>query len=460
MVKRTFMVLGVTIVLVIVAVIAYYLWTIMQTPSVSTIPHYDTLTTPPTTTSPTTTTQTPTIPIVQGLENCSSPSIIYVYVSQEQKENAEKFLETFIHEATRQGINVQNIGRCMVNATAQGWRLRLYPSLLIKGNISSLERYVEDYVDGLGIIDYSISEAVARYLQINVTYTYHVKVYVVNGLSKWTKRNITLTPEFIKTLQSIALAHVDSVERIDDNPPIKVDYRPTFLFYSKDDLTKGIIYMEKIGENYYTIKKQYMLLLATEFFMTRFVEIYFDPKVPEEDIPVVGNREAPIILYIFEDYWCPYCAKFYKVNHELITKLINNNTLQLHPLDFIVHRNVAELHALTRCLYEYTGNSSIYFNITLDLYYGFIDKGERPTIDTVLGIINKSMSNEMVNKIISCANDKVNEILDETNSFHDKYGVRATPTLLFWNRETGKGMLIEGYIDEEEFKNIIGWLRK
>ena len=238
-------------------------------------------TSPTNTSSPTNTTSQPlpppttstSTPIPEGLDNCASPSIIYAYVSKEQRDVAEKFLQVFFNEAERQGISLEGVSKCMVNASKEGLNLRIYPSLLVKGSVSSLQKHVKDNVSGLGVIDYSISEAISRYLKVNVTFTYHAKALLVSGTSKWTKTNISISDELVRTLQSIALARIDSVEEITGEPPIKIEYRPIIIFYSEQDLTKGITYLVKLEDNYYAIKKQYMLAVAG-FFGTRYVEVY------------------------------------------------------------------------------------------------------------------------------------------------------------------------------------------
>ena len=431
--------------------------TVTTSPESSTTPTQTTESTTPMspTTTPTTTTARQQN-ITEGLENCSEPALVYVYVNSNQEQKAKAFLNTFIREAGRQGIDLSNVRLCMVNATSRGWNLRLYPSIVVKGEVPSLKRYLEDSVEGYGVLDYSISEAIARYLKVNVTFTYTAKVYIVEGTTNWTHVNFNITDKLVKILQSIALARIEGVEKT-TNPPVNVPYRPALLFYSKNNLSKGIIYLESIGENYYTITRQYMIMLATNIFGTRFIEVYFKPNITET--VVVGNSNAPVTLYVFEDYWCPYCARFYSINEKVLEKLISNRTLKLVPLDFIVHREIAGLHVFMRCLYDISGNGLAYYNVTVKLYEELLS-GKKPNVDMAAKYAEDIVGKDVVDKARNCVGNRtlINLVLNETMSYNREYGVRATPTLLFYNYGLGKGMLIEGYIGSKDFENIVKWL--
>ncbi len=461
--KTIYIAIVIIIVLTVIGGAIYYSIIEKEAKTIDVETSSPTISTPPT--SPKPTTSTPSSPatttmqeqvIVKGLENCSEPALVYVYVNNDQEQKVETFLNIFIREASRQGIDLSNVGLCMVNATSRGWKLRLYPSIVVKGEIPSLKKYLEDSIEGYSVLDYSISEAIARYLKVNVTFTYTAKVYIIDGKTNWTSINLSITDNMIKTLQSIALARIESVEKT-ANPPVNVPYRPALLFYSKNNLSKGVTYLENIGENYYIITRQYMIMLVTNMFGTRFIEVYFKPNITET--VVVGNNNAPITLYVFEDYWCPYCARFYSVNEKVLEKLISNGTLKLVPLDFIVHREIAGLHVFMRCLYNISGNGLAYYNITVRLYRELLS-GNKPSVDMAAKYAEDIVGKDIVDKARNCVKDEVlvNLVLDETRSYNREFGIRATPTLLFYNYRLGKGILIEGYIDSKDFENIIKWL--
>ena len=388
---------------------------------------------------------------------CSENSIVYVYSSQKQKEKAEKFFETFKQLAAREGLNLSSVETCVIDANSLSRKLRMYPALMYRGKVSGLEQITVGEIDGYHIVDYMASLNVARYAGIEPTFTYEAKAFIVSGSSPWSRPSVDVS-KMKSELERLALAKITDVVEVGvEDSPVEVDVAPALIFESTYNLSEGVQYLEKTGNNYYMLLKAYNVRLAQDYLGAEAAELRKLPAVLSKDLPSLGSQDAPVRLYIFEDYLCPYCAKFYKDCYDHLVEKAKAGLLQVVAVDFIVHREVLDAHALTRCLYAETSNGSLYFQISDELYLKYYE-GVSPTLQEAVTIAAEYVSNDTLARAKACMLSEREVIYNLTLSAYYKIGIGGTPTLLFWERDKKVGLLFTGYIPWSQVEEVVDWL--
>ena len=389
--------------------------------------------------------------------SCPENSIVYVYFNQEQKESAEKFFEVFRQLAAKEGLNFSSVETCVVDAKSLSRELRMYPVLMYRGKVSGLEQITVGEVDGYNIVTYMLSLDVARYAGIEPVFTYEAKAFIVSGSSPWSKPNIDVS-KVKSELEWLALAKITDVVEVGvENSPVEVDAAPTLVFESTYNLSEGVQYLERTGNNYYMLLKVYNVRLAQDYLGAEAAELRNLPAILNEDLPSLGSQDAPVRLYIFEDYLCPYCAKFYEDCYYRLIEKTEAGLLQVVAVDFIVHREVFDTHAFTRCLFAETSNGSLYFQISDELYRKYYEGG-MPTLQEAVTIAAEYVSNDTLARAKVCMPSEREAIYNLTLSSYYKIGIGGTPSLLFWGQDKNIGLLFTGYIPWDQVEEVVDWL--
>ncbi|MEM0152750.1 MAG: thioredoxin domain-containing protein [Ignisphaera sp.] len=241
---------------------------------------------------------------------------------------------------------------------------------------------------------------------------------------------------------------------------------PIFGMYSTSaDLSKvGLVtaYFDNI-ENFFVSKPS--VTLATYAYIYNYYnvpilnnsDIYLEtikmPKLNLDTMPVIGSIDAENYLFIYEDAWCPYCAKFYVEILPALEKYIENGAVALVPKNLIVHSEVNDIHRYIVAMYLESRNST-QVSLLINEIYHRVYTNIYPTTEDVLQIM-RSIRGSIpdVNKY------NVEEIIQEdAREAQYEYGIYATPGFIIWNREKGIGIIILGYRSIETFLNLISSL--
>jgi len=396
---------------------------------------------------------------IGSLAGCTTPSIAYVYTNNEQKARGDDFLNTFNIMANNAGIDLSNVGKCFVNASDLGVKLRLYPSLIVVGNISGLKDVVLNDQE-LPVIDYQISMYIARMMRIPIEYTYTAEAIVVNGTTPYTSigGRIIESEAHRELFSLLAEANITNIRVVSpEQLPFQTKFKPSLVFRSSYNLSRGAPYIEQRAGDYYVIRETYMLDIIQGIIGSRGVELSEMPRLALRDYPAIGSSNAPLRLYIFEDYYCPYCARLYHDDYDLMMRYIDKDKLRVYFVDLIVHIDALQLHSLTKCLYNITGNATLYAELTRLLYENYTSSQEKPGLEYLYALASKYVDNATLEKAKACSSEESNKIMS-ASSYYRSQGIRATPTLLFWRADKGMGLLITGYLEPSEFEECISML--
>jgi len=163
------------------------------------------------------------------------------------------------------------------------------------------------------------------------------------------------------------------------------------------------------------------------------MKMVIDPKkvepVLENAVIKIGNSHRYVI--IFFDLLCPFCARMFLENEEVLKEYAERGLITFVMSDFIVHEEAKPLHAMLRCL---PSEQRLEF------------------IKETYSDLRKAL--ERANQIHSSSCETNEHIL--ASGYNLLLGVRAVPTAMFFNKLLGRGFVVEGYIPQT---NMLEYLR-
>lgn len=163
------------------------------------------------------------------------------------------------------------------------------------------------------------------------------------------------------------------------------------------------------------------------------------------EVIVLGPEDARIYIYFFYDLYCPYCAMEMVESADYYAELASKYKVIL--VDFIVHEQGLEGHALLRC----AAKQGAPILDVLSEWYEPVASGERPGIDKLRDILAKYG----VNPDEDCASAEKDRAL-EISRLSAMLGVRGTPTVAIYDSETRTVLNAAiGYMGEEELRKFI-----
>jgi len=188
------------------------------------------------------------------------------------------------------------------------------------------------------------------------------------------------------------------------------------------------------------------------------IDIYLEtlkkPILNIDTTPVIGSIDAKYYVFIYEDAWCPYCAKFYIEVLPGLEEYIKNNTIALVLKNLIVHSEVNDIHRYLVSMYMESKNST-YISIMFKEIYSRVYNNAYPTTADVLQIMK-----EVYGSIPDVNRYSVDDVIaEDAKEAQYSYGIFATPGFVIWDREKGIGVVLVGYRSIDSFINIINFLR-
>lgn len=242
---------------------------------------------------------------------------------------------------------------------------------------------------------------------------------------------------------------------------------PVIGIHTTSDLTKAKIIQilfDKHGD-YYVLKEDWVPILYVYYmaYVEHYVqkpvlklpnvsgvaETFRAPKLLLNETPVIGSPSAKYYLVIYEDVYCPYCAKFYADSLPTIEELVKNNTFAIVLKNFIVHGEATPMHRNITAMYLATQNSAAVLEV-MKTIYGLVEENIYPSADQVADIVRSVTGYTNFNTTV----DAVDKVIAEDTEEGWSYGVYGTPGLLIWSRERGRGVVIVGYATAENLLKI------
>ena len=401
--------------------------------------------------------QVPTKEYYYSLAECPKTAFIVVYANDVQKSTAKSMIGILEAAFGSEGANIKDVPKCIVSKDELGINLRVYPGFVYRGDVPGLDKYTVAEEDGYKILRPAISSALAYRFGIEAVYSYKAEALVVEGSTLFTKVRSDL--EKLKGLfTQLAVADITEIKKVGRSDiPVSLNYVPTVVFVSKDPLDSGLTHLEKLGDRYYVPVEAIQKMLP-DYLGSRGLETTKPPPEFFDKGASFGGDEAPIKLYLLEDYWCPFCAKLYQSTGDYLESLVKDGELQIRFVDLIVHPDVLEMHAFTDCLYEKTGDGYAYFNITREIY-ATLSQGKEPDLNFTIELASKYFSQDLIDEAKQCMESKKDQIIEITTKLQREEGLGGTPTLFFWNEEKKRGLIVIGYIELDDMKQIIEWIK-
>ncbi len=400
----------------------------------------------------------PIAPTQGSAQSCPAPSLVYVYANDQQRNAMDSITSTFKSVLERYyGINIINMPVCSLPAQSLPQKLRVYPALLYKGDIPALTQFTVGKVGEYKLISPSISALLAYYQGINVVFGVTAEAIVLEGSAPFAKLNVS--EQALKDLLTqVALANITRVLKLKpDDLGLTVQTLPTVVFRSDYNLSEGVPYLVKLRDNIYGLTNKTLSSLAQ--YLNIAVYETRNPPDPLLESGVPYGKNVSTILYILEDYHCPFCANLVNNLGDYLKNLVNQNRLRLVFVDLIVHPEVAGMHAFTRCIYNLTRSPEVYFNISRELYAS----GTATTLNDAKRIAAKYLPASIIEEAQACANNTIAHV-QQTSERLVNLGYTGTPTLVFWNKLNKKGLVVVGClqpqpcITQEQFSSILSWL--
>ncbi|KSW12114.1 hypothetical protein CF15_04925 [Pyrodictium occultum] len=401
----------------------------------------------------------------------SGPAVMVVY------EKGQEKLASVVQELlSRQLAGLLPNGTRFCNATAEaaGLRgLRVYPAILVRaGNVSGeLARALlnETLPGGWRPLRYDYTAAFETQVALRLglprpSYAYTAKLLVVEGDMPYaTVNRDSLKPgsSIMEILSSLFAAKITGVEYV-KKPPAGVDPRelPAFYAVSQQPLDRGVPGVRRISDNVYEVADVNITDLLLESGAVEAVERE-GPPPGIEGHPALGHGRVHIAIY--EDFACPYCARFYRDIFPEIKKLVDEGKITYHIVDLVVHLNpnVTRLHELLLCYYNRTGNATAYLEEATRIYSKVYKLYQE-------GLASASQLYNSMGKLLSEEEQRLNatpdcpaaSLVEEASHAAVMAGLQGTPSFAVWVEGSNKTLYILGYRDADFFRKLVDQLEK
>lgn len=158
----------------------------------------------------------------------------------------------------------------------------------------------------------------------------------------------------------------------------------------------------------------------------------------------LGDKNAKIQIIEFNDFECPYCARFHETINNILQKNKDVVVFTKHlPLPF--HQNAKSFATIFECIAKNSSSENAYK--FADEHFAQIRNGTETTIDTALGISSKYGVNK--EQYDNCSKDQsITDKISKDTDLAREYKIEGTPGSIIQNRETKKAVAIFGALPE------------
>ena len=315
---------------------------------------------------------------------------------------------------------------------------------------------------------------VAYHYQLKERPLYHYKaeLVIVQGHLNITRADVNAIRNDKAFLDLVAAVAATGISNVTEAEPGSVPLPrgaalPTLLYHSSQNLSDGVPSLRNIGDGYYT-------LTSVDYSRVLLGRGYVEAREVPGNPPLAMLAERPSIgrgsigIAVFEDFMCPFCARFYNETMPYLLGLARQGKVRIYFLDLLIHANVEQvvrLHRLLDCYYAETHNSTGYLEAVEEIYrvvwrdMNLIQSGKAGT-DRLTKDLDRLYSElrERLNASTECP--EAQAALGLGDSLAKLYGVRGTPGFLAWRNGTGFVVVTEGFRAKQFFQKLVTELEK
>jgi len=178
--------------------------------------------------------------------------------------------------------------------------------------------------------------------------------------------------------------------------------------------------------------------------------------------PIVGDPDAPVDLYYWTDYLCPFCARFEANTLATIGRnYVDAGTVRI---PFLLYPNIGDYSTSAavwdRCVWEQVGEDdpAAYWNWHGSVFDAQRSSGENWADDERFGAITEGVEGVSRSAVQSCRasrRDAIRDRLDADVAAAQSAGIRGTPGFVVYNRETDQAGRLVGAHPYENFETAI-----
>jgi len=416
-----------------------------------------------------------------SIQDCGGGDVLAVVYANGQEKLAEKIAGLLAQQL--RGHLPSDTGYCIAPAGASGLGdARVLPLILIRAsNVSAKLRGLllnKTVAGGFHPVRYDVDAvfAVRVALQYRLPQpVYNAKTVLViteprSAVARLNPATLEKQKQLLSLIEAVAAAKIERVAALGNVSNKLHNTRPNLVFMSSSDLSDGDPALQAIGKNLYEARQIDFARVFMQRGLTEAMEIEESAdalglsRVAAEH-PTIGSGETH--LAIFEDFMCPFCARFYRDTLPTLEKLAKQGSLEIHFMDLIVHRQgvVPKLHRLLLCYYLETGNATGYLEAAKKVYtllYTDLQKLQQRKInETTLVTDYDKLYQELEKQLGASPNcTKADGLLAASQRTAAKLGITGTPGFAAWRNGSNYVIVTEGYRTATFFNRLLESLEK
>lgn len=185
-----------------------------------------------------------------------------------------------------------------------------------------------------------------------------------------------------------------------------------------------------------------------------------------QDSPVMGSDDAPVDMYYWSDYLCPFCQTFaLDIHPKLAKNAVSDGTLRVVFLQLPnIGENSWPASILAKCVWDQVSDSNP------DLFWEwhhavFEQQGEENSgwadIDKLFKITrNVGIDTKPIRTCINNQQKAIQKDIEAEIKIADREKIQGTPAFVFVNRKTGKSKKITGAQPYSAFKSAVQTIQR
>lgn len=164
---------------------------------------------------------------------------------------------------------------------------------------------------------------------------------------------------------------------------------------------------------------------------------------------IQGSHDAPIAIYEFSDFECPYCKEHHETLSELINKYPNKIVWVYKHFPLSMHPHSQEKAEASECVAEYAGNDGFWHFTEL-----LFASGTETPLSDLPALAKKAGAN--ITDFTSCiSSGRYSQKIMTDQNLGTSLGVQGTPGNIIVNTRTGERTFIPGALPVDQLSPII-----